>query len=449
MFKLSSHYNPNYLAKIVQLKNPIKHPNADRLLGWDIDGNRVWTTTDYQEREICIFFPLECVINKDILSRLNLFEDKTLNSDQTKAGFFSTKGRVKAVKLRGQPSEGFLLRVHDFVLSLPEINFESQHNFVFGQNIGFQFDNWDDIWICRKYVSETRTEHIHKIHGGQNKNKTNIVDGQFKFHYSTDNLKNNLNVLSNPETKLTISYKYHGTSGITANLLTYKKRNWFQKAYDWFTKQKPTEYSVISASRSVIKTDHSMDSGYYKFDIWQHVSNIIKDIIDTGETWYYEIVGYLPNGSMIQKDYDYGCTKPIDDDYQLGVHFDIYVYRITKTYSAGQITEYPMNTVKTICEIHGFKHVEILDEITVGQLTDNLSIVEDKEKAILEYLKTKYLETDCHVCTNKVPAEGICIRVEDGITDKAYKLKSFRFLQKESKQLDEEVVDIETSQTEI
>ena len=46
---------------------------------------------------------------------------------------------------------------------------------------------------------------------------------------------------------------------------------------------------------------------------------------------------------------------------------------------------------------------------------------------------------------NKVPEEGICVRKE-GLVIEIFKLKSFRFLEKESKQLDKGEVDIETQQ---
>lgn len=72
----------NYLAKVVKLGKPFPHPNADKLEGFNISGNTVWYSKDMlKENDIVIFFPIECQINPKILSRLNLFADKTLNSD--------------------------------------------------------------------------------------------------------------------------------------------------------------------------------------------------------------------------------------------------------------------------------------------------------------------------------------------------------------------------------
>ena len=48
------------------------------------------------------------------------------------------------------------------------------------------------------------------------------------------------------------------------------------------------------------------------------------------------------------------------------------------------------------------------------------------------------------MCSNDVPEEGIVLRKEDNLNHfEAYKLKSFEFLQKESKQLDKGLISIE------
>ena len=49
------------------------------------------------------------------------------------------------------------------------------------------------------------------------------------------------------------------------------------------------------------------------------------------------------------------------------------------------------------------------------------------------------------MCENKVPEEGIVVRVEDLFECKSYKLKSFRFLEFESNELDKGVADVESA----
>ena len=118
MFYISEKANPNYLAKFVEISNIRKHPNADRLQVTTIDGNDVITGTDIKVGDNVVYFPLECAINKDFLSATNSFEDKELNFEKDKKGFFNSKGRVRAVKLRGQPSMGYIVPVEVFFNSM-------------------------------------------------------------------------------------------------------------------------------------------------------------------------------------------------------------------------------------------------------------------------------------------------------------------------------------------
>jgi len=51
---------------------------------------------------------------------------------------------------------------------------------------------------------------------------------------------------------------------------------------------------------------------------------------------------------------------------------------------------------------------------------------------LLDSFMNKYLEKDCPYSTNKVPDEGICVRIEKPF--QVYKLKSHRFTMKENEQ---------------
>lgn len=56
--------------------------------------------------------------------------------------------------------------------------------------------------------------------------------------------------------------------------------------------------------------------------------------------------------------------------------------------------------------------------------------------------KRFYMEMDSPHCVNKVPHEGVVIKIDDGIT-RAFKLKCFRFLNKEQELLDKGESNIE------
>ena len=112
MLQVSKDHNPNYLAKIVKLKGLRKHPNADRLQCVDIDFNTVITGLDAKDGDVYVYFPLECKINKDFLSATNSFRHKELNVDKEKAGFFDDNCRVRAMRLRGEKSMGYINPIH-------------------------------------------------------------------------------------------------------------------------------------------------------------------------------------------------------------------------------------------------------------------------------------------------------------------------------------------------
>ena len=102
--------NPNYLAKIVELKDFHKHPDPEvsRLKCATVDGWNIIVGIDEQPG-LFVYFPTSSQINEQFLSYANLYRHKEKNSDTEKTGMFEDNGRVKAIKLRGCVSEGFLI----------------------------------------------------------------------------------------------------------------------------------------------------------------------------------------------------------------------------------------------------------------------------------------------------------------------------------------------------
>ena len=100
----------NYLAKIVKLDVFEKHPDPEvtKLKIAVVDGYKVIVGID-SKPGFYVYFPALSQINPEFLSYANLFRDNTLNKDENKKGFFEKNGKVTAIKLRGQLSEGFLI----------------------------------------------------------------------------------------------------------------------------------------------------------------------------------------------------------------------------------------------------------------------------------------------------------------------------------------------------
>lgn len=444
MFNISEKANQNYLAKIVKINNIRKHANADRLLVSTIDGNDVITGADTKEGDVVIYFPLECAINKEYLAWSNSFEDKTLNADQTKKGFFNSKGRVRAVKLRGQPSMGYMVPVAGFLEWLSLV--EGKTVKVTEDLIGTEFSHFNERQICKKYVNmqqvfdkqkEAKEARQKKVVKKQSK----LVDNQFRLHCDTPQLGRNIFKIS-PTDVIAITHKLHGTSGVFSKILCNKQLTWYQKVFKKVGIDiKDTVYDYVYSSRKVIKNqfynDEKVNPGYYGEDVWGLVAKEYESFLQEGMTIYSEIVGFLPSGKAIQKDYDYGCEPTT---------YEKYIYRITTTTPNGTVNEWSTLQVQEWCKSKGLKAVPLYFYGYAKDLFPTLEVENHWSENFLEKLQKTYLEKQDPLCVNKVPDEGICLRKE-GLEIETYKLKSFAFLQRESEELDTGATDIESAES--
>jgi len=163
-------------------------------------------------------------------------------------------------------------------------------------------------------------------------------------------------------------------------------------------------------------------------------------------TVYYEIVGYLPNGGYIQKGYDYGCIPPAQGEkYQYGVHFEVLVYRVTLTNVDGNVHEFSAREVQQWCKSCGLQCVDQYYYGYAGSLYSDLDPDEHWNENFLQKLandKNFNMELNSPTCKNKVPHEGIVIKIEN-MKSEAFKLKCFKFLDAEGKALDKGESNIE------
>ncbi len=440
MFKISEKANHNYLAQIFRLDNIVPHPNADRLQIAIIQGNSVIVSLDAKEGDVYVYFPLECAIDKDFISWSNSFSDKTLNANKQAVGFFGKQCRVRAVKLRSVPSMGYALPFDKFCDWLKE---KTGKSVEFKEDlINKEFDSYGDILVCEKYVNPVQLKKQNKEKKNQKKvvREPKVVDSQFHFHINTPQLRKLVHNIS-PNDYIAITRKLHGTSWVAARLLCNKKLTWQEKLLKRFgVKIVDTEYDLLWASRRVLKNGY-LEVGnkdhFYSYDLWEEIAKSVEYAIQDSITLYGECVGYTNTGSFIQNGYDYGC--PVGQ-------FKTYIYRITTTNQSGQVYEFSHNQVKDYCEKFGLTMVPELYYGKAGDLYPELSVKEHWHENFLQRLIEDYLEKDCDLCkSQKVPDEGICLR-KDIFDIEVYKLKSFKFLEWETKQLDkEDFVDIESS----
>jgi hypothetical protein len=258
----------------------------------------------------------------------------------------------------------------------------------------------------------------------------------------TASLRKNIHRLL-PDDIVAITGKFNGTSFAVGKLLVNKKLNWKQRFFKTLGADIiEVEYDTVVSFRKVQKnefdtTNHNHD---FKNNLGNDIKEELKDSILNGITLYGEAVGYLNDGAFIQSGYDYGCPWG---------KFQAYIYRITQTNVDGKVIELSWPQIVDYCEKFGLTTVP---EIYYGRLKDYIPVdgrfrLDTYQAEVLSTLEEKFLEGDCKFCMNNVPAEGIVLRKEKAFDFEAFKLKSFRFLEKESKDLDNNVVDIETQQS--
>lgn len=517
MLGKSENYKEEYCAQIVKINEIEPVENSDFLVKVVIgDGYQVVVGKgDVKPGDIMVYAKLETQLNSEFLSVNNQYEigERHLNKNfevvdgliqagqQEEAkklvGYFNKHGRVRLIRLRKCPSMGCLFTLEALYKWKPELKsydfsqcFQPNEEGIIEP---FNFDQIGDTLFIKAYIPPLPVPSLPVSRAGQRgesrRNKrlkrfNRLVQGQFSFHYDTSMLRENMWRIK-PDTEVTISNKYHGTSVIIGNLLMKVPKNEFRvrivssrvqkelrgvrktrPVYPWQKKVKKeridrlneildslytVKYGNITSKRGVIMNEYINQGpkrNFYSKDIWSEYGNLLYPYIQKGLTIYGEICGYV-NGTqeMIQEGYDYGCEP--------GTSF-LMPYRITSTDSEGNKTEWSVSevygwTINVLKEHPGTKSflrpIQILYNGTLKDLYPDVLEDEHWGAEILkrmaadeEHFGMELLEP---LCKNKVPREGIVLRIEGDKLSEAFKLKCLKFQEKEEKDIDDGKVDIE------
>lgn len=240
----------------------------------------------------------------------------------------------------------------------------------------------------------------------------------------------------------------HNTSAIFANILTNVPTNWFKRMWRKYvrhTDEYDQKYNLVYSSRTVIKNEFinpkQKPGGYYSDDVWGYWAKKLDGLIPQDYCIYCEIAGFTPNGSPIQKGYDYGCTPVVEEKSKL------MVYRITKDGKDLEISEV-IEFGKYLSEKLGdiIMPLTLLYHGSLGDLYPELDRTNYWHENLLENMKVDKrfaIENDEPLCKNKVPREGIVIRKCNDPVSEAFKLKGDRFYGREAKLIDSGEADIE------
>ena len=431
MLTTSKDANSNYLAKVVRLKGIRKHFNADRLQCVDIDFQTVVTGLDAKDGAVYVFFPLESKISQEFLAYTNSFRDSNLNNHPEILGFFESNCRVKAMKLRGEKSMGYIVPIAVICdwAGLSAVDGDSW--------VGTEFDTINNKKLVEKYIIDRPAPRTKE---GKKPKLSRLVEGQVRLHVDTENLRRNAHKI-NPMDKIAISYKTHGTSWWVGNLKVKRKLNFLERILAYLgVRVETTTFDWIYGSRRVVKNadleDPKAKEHFYGYDLWEDIKNEVKDSVPKGYSVYGEALGYDKNGKYIQSPYDYGMEKG---------QMKLEIYRVTTTNDAGFATELSHDEIGEFCTRTG-----LIQSTTffTGQAKDVIPNVPidslEWQNEFVRTLEKLYNEKPCFMSKNHVPEEGIVVRKESLFEYEAYKLKSFAFLEAETKNLDTGVIDLES-----
>lgn len=353
-----------YVVKVEQLR---KHSNADRLQIATFFGNDTIVSLDCHLGDMGIYFPVDGQLSERYCAVNDLVRRKDANGKQCGGYLDPEKRNIKALKLRGEKSDGLympLISLADFC-KISDLRVGDTISVLNGEE------------ICRKYIP--RAVRIPGKGGakGVKKAKENIAP-TFYQHVDTAQLAYNLNAFE-PGDEIQLTLKMHGTSGRTGYLpLVRHKKNIFDRIFGREGKTY-TEYGYITGTRRVVLAENRK-GGFYESDDFRHaMAKKFEGKLRKGEVAYYEIVGFQgPNGNPIMaqvqnskvKDpefikqygevttFAYGCDPNGTYEMQCNEAGDmvmppcceIYVYRMTMVNEDGDVVEYSPDQIRERCE---------------------------------------------------------------------------------------------------
>lgn len=472
IFGKSENFKQEYCCSIIKVDNITPIPDSDFLGVVNVAGFSIVVRKDQVHVGDIVFYASnETQLADKFLKNNNLYQKYELNKNanevykllqegktdeaKKKCGFFNQTGRVRTIKLRKVQSFGYIFTLDELknAYSISDINLNDL--------VGTDFDLINNELFIKAYVPPIKTPSFNNTSKTRKAKKKadeidRIIPGEFNFHYDTQPLGKNLDRLKIDDT-ITLSVKLHGTSAIFGNVKSNipNKLPWYKKFINLFGNVYPKShvgYSEIYSSRTVIKNRwaNPKSDGYYGTDVWGEYAKLLEGKIPEGMTIYGEIIGYVSgSNSYIQKDYDYGC-KPGTNK--------LMIYRINTEDANGITREWNVKEVYDWTKTFITQHPEIADRIHPidilyhGKLSDfvGLDVSHHWQETFLNALsqdKGLGMEENEPLCKNKVPREGIVLRIEDDPMKEAFKLKCVKFLTRESKQIDSGQVDIEMQNT--
>ncbi|UVK63466.1 RNA ligase [Mycobacterium phage Aegeus] len=410
--------NVNYAASIVRVPEPQTVPGLDNLVAVPMFGYQVLTQkADIKAGDLRVLFVAETQLSEDYARLNDLHREPTLNADATaKPGYLEPNRRVKAIRLRKNPSNALLMPLESLAYTGIDVT---------GLEPGDTFDTLNGHEVCRKYEAPGK-----RVQGvpGQPKIRQRVDQKLFPMHLDTEHLFRNWQAFREPK-RVVVTQKLHGTSIRIGRVPAVRDKGWLERVVvnKWLRIPTPdTAFEDVAGSRRVIK-GRSDNNHFYDSDIWADYARKLEGMIPENFVVYGELIGWENDEKPIQKDYTYNL-RPGESE--------LYVYRVATVNGQGVIADLSWEGVEQFCAAIGVKTVPVIHRY------EEYATAEDEPNITRSYTEA-YLDTNL---SNKFSApiplsnplsvdEGVCVRVE-GQVPRIYKAKSPIFLEHETRQLD-------------
>ena len=382
-----------YVAYVTALKNVRKHPNADRLQLADCFGNTVVVGMDYQEGQIGVYFPVDGQLSSEFCKANDLVRRKDENGNACGGYLDPDKRNIKAMKLRGEKSDGLFLPLTAF----------AEFTKISDMKVGDTIDILNGVEICRKYIPKTKNHTTYIGGGGGNKVAKANFAPTFYQHVDTQQLAYNLDAFKIGDV-VELTLKMHGTSGRTGYLPLITHHQTFWDKIFHRPGHEVKEYGYVTGTRRVVLDDKHTGGFYYDNTFRIAMAKKFENKLRKGEVVYYEIVGFInastpimasvknskiPDKAFIKKYgeetiFSYGCDPNGDFErlpkitgrFEDGTPIysstsfhepccDIYVYRMTQVNEDGDVVELSPEQMRLRCEQMSIKTVPVFETFMI------------------------------------------------------------------------------------
>lgn len=372
----------------------------------------------YKEGDLGVYFPSDGKLGKEFAEANNLLRKKDENGNNVGGFIDPEKRNIKAIKLRGEKSDGLFLKI-DCLSDFTDVSLLKEGDTVNVLN---------GIVICEKYIPKRRGG-TNNAPSAQKKKEKKFKYPWFAEHEDTKQLMYYLRNI-HPGDICTLTLKMHGSSARTANTIREEKR---KQSFWQRLRHKKTEpirsWGTVSGSRRVtldFDNKENVDNGWYgNNEFRKKWHEFIAPKLHKGEEVFGEIVGWVDEKTLIMPqgdnkkvgdvefvkqygdttEFTYGC-KPGENDF--------YVYRMTKTDEDGYVVEYPDWYMRIRAEQMGLKVVPKFEDFIYTTEEDMLDRV------------NKYIDGPDPIGKTHI-REGVVLRIQDRPKFEAYKNKNFSF----------------------